>query len=148
MGDAVAGIGIGNHDTLRCCGRLSGGAQRFQQPPPDIPDQWTCLACGQERVWPKSLLQVCGCPKSHVQLPDPKLDPWVGLPKGRLPRTRPSGPIGVRTTSLSLRLVRRRISLRWPSLCRLAQLMLLRLALFTRSQRDALIGSLPLCNRS
>ena len=24
------------------------------------------------------------------------LDPWVGLPKGRLPRTRPSGPIGVR----------------------------------------------------
>ena len=28
MGDTMAGIGIGNHDTLRCCGRLRGGAPR------------------------------------------------------------------------------------------------------------------------
>ena len=42
MGNTVAGIGIVNHDTLRCCGRLRGSAQRFRQRPPDIRGQWTC----------------------------------------------------------------------------------------------------------
>ena len=99
--------------------------------------QWTCLASGQERVWlVKNRCFRCGCLDGHeAQLRDPCIvGPMGSLPKGRLPRKRPS-------TSLSLQLVRRKISLRWPSLYRLVQLMLLRLALFPRSQRDALIGS-------
>ena len=52
MHDTVGDIGIGHDCTLRCSGRIRGGAQRFRQPQPDIPGQWTCSACGQERVWP------------------------------------------------------------------------------------------------
>ena len=48
--DTMAKIGIHNQDTIRCYGRLKGGAQRFRQPPQDIPGQWTCSLCGQERV--------------------------------------------------------------------------------------------------
>ena len=50
-----------------------GGAQRYRQPPIDIPDQWTCLACGQEWVWPvKNRCFRCGCRKGHAApLPDP-----------------------------------------------------------------------------
>ena len=48
-GDTIGHIGIGSHDTLRCGGRLRGGAQRYRSPPVDIPGQWTCQACGQER---------------------------------------------------------------------------------------------------
>ena len=51
-GDTIGHIGIGTHDTLRCGGRLRGGAQRYRPQPVDIPGQWTCQACGQEMVWP------------------------------------------------------------------------------------------------
>ena len=42
-------IGICDQDTIRCYGRLRGGAQSFRQPPQDIPCQWTCSACGGQR---------------------------------------------------------------------------------------------------
>ena len=90
-GDTMSHIGIGNHDTLRCSGRLRGGAQRFRPPPIDIPGQWTCQACGQERVWPvKTRCFRCGCPKGHMP---PQPDPFVAGPLGGLPqRTAPTNP--------------------------------------------------------
>ena len=51
MHDSMAKIGVHDQDTIRC-GKLRGGAQRFRQPPQNIPGQWTCSLCGQERVWP------------------------------------------------------------------------------------------------
>ena len=90
-GDTMSHIGIGNHDTLRCGGRFRGGAQRCRPPPIDIPGQWTCQACGQERVWPvKTRCFRCGCPKGHMP---PQPDPFVAGPLGRLPqRTTPTNP--------------------------------------------------------
>ena len=45
--------GICDHDTIRCYGRLRGGAQRYiQTTAARHSRQWTCSACGQERVWP------------------------------------------------------------------------------------------------
>ena len=84
-------IGIGNHDTLRCGGRLRGGAQRHWPPPTKVPGQWTCQACGQETVWPvKTSCFRCGCPKGHTP---PQLDPFVAGPLGRLPqRSAPTNP--------------------------------------------------------
>ena len=91
LGDTMSHIGIGNHDTLRCGGRLRGGAQRCRPPPIDIPGQWTWQACGQERVWPvKTRCFRCGCPKGHTP---PQLDPSVAGPLGRLPqRSAPTNP--------------------------------------------------------
>ena len=40
MWAAVNGKRVDMHDT-------PGGAQRFRQPPQDIPGQWTCFVCGQ-----------------------------------------------------------------------------------------------------
>ena len=37
--NTMSHIGIGNHDTLRCGGRLRGGAQRYRPPPVDTPGQ-------------------------------------------------------------------------------------------------------------
>ena len=87
-GDTMSHNGIENHDTLRCGGRLIDGAQRHRPPPVDIPGQWTCQACGQERVWPvKTRCFRCGCPKGHMP---PQPDPFVAGPVGRLPqRTEP-----------------------------------------------------------
>ena len=54
---------VGDGDTIRFHGRLTGGALR--QPQPDIFGQWTCLACGQYRVWPtRPKCFRCGCPLS------------------------------------------------------------------------------------
>ena len=50
MHDTMRDVGIGHDCTLRCTGRIRGGAQRFRQPQPDISAQWTCSVCGQERV--------------------------------------------------------------------------------------------------
>ena len=90
-GDTIGHIGIGNHDTLRCGGRLRGGAQRYRSQPVDIPGQWTCQACGQERVWPvKTRCFRCGCPKGHVPL---QPEPFQVGPLGRPPqRTAPTNP--------------------------------------------------------
>ena len=90
-GDTVSHIGIGNHDALRCGGRLRGGAQRYRQRPIDIPGQWTCQASGQERVWlVKTRCFRCGCPKGHFP---PQPDPFVAGPLGRLPqRSAPTNP--------------------------------------------------------
>ena len=46
MHDSMAKIGVHDQDTIRCYGKLRGGAQRFRQPPQNIPGQW------KERVWP------------------------------------------------------------------------------------------------
>ena len=90
-GDTIGHIGIGSDDTLRCCGRLRGGAQRYRSQPVDIPGQWTCQACGQERVWPvKTRCFRCGCPKGHVPL---QPEPFPVGPLGRAPqRTAPTNP--------------------------------------------------------
>ena len=90
-GDTIGHIGIGNHDTLRCGGRLRGGTQRYRPPPVDIPGQWTCQACGQERVWlVKTRCFRCMCPKGHMP---PQPGPFVAGPLGRLPqRTAPTNP--------------------------------------------------------
>ena len=60
MHDTMSDIGIGHDCTLRSTGRLRGGAQRFRQPQPDIPGQWTCSAVWTRSVvaGQKSLLQV------------------------------------------------------------------------------------------
>ena len=57
----------------------------------DIPGQWTCLACGQERLWPvKNRCFRCGCPKGQSP---PQTDPFVAGPLGRLPqRSAPTNP--------------------------------------------------------
>ena len=83
----MAQIGIQDQDTVRCYGRLLGGAQRYRQPPQDIPGQWTCSLCGQERVWPtKNRCFRCGNPKHH----DPvSLGPVIG-PTGRAPQRMPA----------------------------------------------------------
>ena len=66
-GDTIGHIGIGKNDTLRCGGRLRGGAQRYRSQPVDIPGQWTCQACGQERVWPvKTRSFRCVSPKGML----------------------------------------------------------------------------------
>ena len=90
-GDTIGHVGIGNDDTLRCHGRLRGGAQRYRSQPVDIPGQWTCQACGQERVWPvKTRCFRCGCPKGHVPL---QPEPFPVGPLGRAPqRTAPTNP--------------------------------------------------------
>ena len=63
-GDTIGHIGIGNHGTSRCVGRLRGGAQRHRSQPVDVPGQRTCQACGQDRVWPvKTRCFRCGCPE-------------------------------------------------------------------------------------
>ena len=114
FGDSVSHIGIGIHNTLRCGGRLRGGAQRCRSPSINIPGQWTCQARGQERVRPvKTRCCRCGCPKGHTPpQPDPFVaGPWVVSPKGRLPRTRLAGP-SVRIQNPFLRMVRRQIFLR------------------------------------
>ena len=41
MHDTVGDLGIERDCTLRCSGRVRGGAQRFRQP--DIPGQWSVL---------------------------------------------------------------------------------------------------------
>ena len=55
------------------------------------PGQWTCQACGQERVWlVKTRCFRCGCPKG--QMP-PQPDPFVAGPLDRLPqRAAPTNP--------------------------------------------------------
>ena len=64
MHDTVGDIGIGRDCTLRCSGRVRGGAQRYRQPQLDIPGQWTCSVCLQERVWPvRNRCFRCGAPK-------------------------------------------------------------------------------------
>ena len=81
----MAQIGIHDQDTVRCYGRLLGRAQRYRQPPQDIPGQWTCSLCGQERVWPtKNRCFRCGNPKHH----DP-VGPVIG-PMGRAPQRMPA----------------------------------------------------------
>ena len=70
MHDTMSDIGVGHDCTLRCTGRLRGGVQRFRQPQPDIPGQWTCSARGQERVWPvRNRCFRCGCPNGHDPVP-------------------------------------------------------------------------------
>ena len=80
-------IGIHDQDTIRCYGRLLGGAQRYRQPPQDIPGQWTCSLCGQARVWPtKNRCFRCGNPKHHDPVPP---GPIIG-PTGRAPQKMPA----------------------------------------------------------
>ena len=83
MHDTLSDTGIGHDCTLRCTGRLRGGAQRFRQPQPDIPGQWTCSACGQERVWPvRNRCFRCGLPKGHDPAPS-AASPYAVGPTGR-----------------------------------------------------------------
>ena len=84
-------IGIHDQDTIRCYGRLLGGAQRYRQPPQDIPGQWTCSLCGQERVWPtKNRCFRCGNPKHHDPVsPGPIIGPTGRAPQ-KMPATNPT----------------------------------------------------------
>ena len=93
-GDTIGHIGIGTHDILRCGRRLRGGAQRYRPQPVDIPGQWTCQACGHERVWPvKTRCFRCGCPKGHVPPLPPQPEPFQIGPLGRPPkRIAPTNP--------------------------------------------------------
>ena len=87
----MAQIGIQDQDTVRCYGRLLGGAQRYRQPPQDIPGQWTCSLCGQERVWPtKNRCFRCGNPKHHDPVsPGPVIGPTGRAPQ-KMPATNPT----------------------------------------------------------
>ena len=89
MHDTMRDTGIGHDCTLRCTERLRGGAQRFRQPQPDIPGQWTCSACGQERVWPvRNRCFRYGYPKDHDPAPSAAPPMLLVLPVGH-----PRGPI-------------------------------------------------------
>ena len=90
MNDTVGGLGIERDCTLRCSGRVRGGAQKFRQP--DIPGQWTCSVCFQERVWPvRNRCFRCGAPRGHD--PAPSVPPYVVGPTGRPPqRSNPVNP--------------------------------------------------------
>ena len=90
MHDTVGGLGIERDCTLRCSGRVRGGAQRYRQP--DIPGQWTCSVCFQERVWPvRNRCFRCGAPRGHD--PAPSVPPYVVGPTGRQPqRSNPVNP--------------------------------------------------------
>ena len=87
----MAQIGIQDQDTVRCYGRLLGGAQRYRQPPQDIPGQWTCSLCGQERVWPtKNRCFRCGNPKHQDPVsPGPVIGPTGRAPQ-KVPATNPT----------------------------------------------------------
>ena len=119
LGTPLVTLVIGTHDTLRCGGRLRGGAQRYRSPPIDIPGQWTCQACGQERVWPVKTscfrcgVQIVMCLYSLNLF---WLVPWVVSPKGQVPRTRLTGP-SVRIRSLFTRMARRKIFLAASGIC-------------------------------
>ena len=93
MHDTMSDIGVGRDCTLRCTGRLRVGAQRFRQPQPDISGQWTCSACGQDRVWPvRNRCVRCGCPKGHDPAPSAAPPCAVGH-TGRPPqRSNPVNP--------------------------------------------------------
>ena len=90
MHDTVGDLGIQRDCTLRCSGRVRGGAQRFRQP--DIPGQWTCSVCFQERVWPvRNRCFRCGAPKGRD--PAPSVPPYHVGPTGRQPqRSNPVKP--------------------------------------------------------
>ena len=92
MYDTVGDLGIGRDCTLRCSGRVRGGAQRYRQPQPDIPGQWTCSVCFQERVWPvRNRCFRCGAQKGRD--PAPSVPPHVVGPTGRQPqRSNPVNP--------------------------------------------------------
>ena len=92
MHDTVRDLGIERDCTLRCSGRVRGGAQRYRQPQPDIPGQWTCSVCFQERVWPvRNRCFRCGAPKGRD--PAPSVRPYVVGPTGRQPqRSNPVNP--------------------------------------------------------
>ena len=75
MHDTMANIGIHDQDTIRCCGKLRGGAQRFRQPPQDI--------LGVIHMF---------MPLSSVRLED--------LHRDRQQQTRLSGPMVAKTRSL------------------------------------------------
>ena len=78
--------GYGRDTTFRICGRLRGGSTR-RPPPPDIPGQWTCENCYQERVWPtKNKCFRRGCPNPPQVVPAREL---VQGPNGRLPKISP-----------------------------------------------------------
>ena len=95
----MAQIGIHDQDTIRCYGRLLGGAQRFRQPPQDIPGQWTCslCGCGPQKidvfgVVIRNIMILFLLVQSLVQL--------VELHKECLPRTRLTGEMDARTRFL------------------------------------------------
>ena len=90
MNDTVGGLGIERDCTLRCSGRVRGGAQKYRQP--DIPGQWTCSVCFQDRVWPvRNRCFRCGAPRGHD--PAPSVPPYVVGPTGRPPqRSNPVNP--------------------------------------------------------
>ena len=92
MHDTIKDIRIGRDCTLRSTGRLRGGAQRLRQQQPDIPGQWTCSACGQERVWPvRNRCFRCGCPTGHVPAPS-AVPPYTVGPTGPSPEVQPCEP--------------------------------------------------------
>ena len=69
----------------------SGRAQRFRQPPQDIPGQLTCSLCGQERVWPTKVRCFrCGNPRNNDPIaPGPIVGPTGRAPQ-RTPATNPT----------------------------------------------------------
>ena len=89
MHETVGDLGIERDCTLRCSGRVRGGAQRYRQP--DIPGQWTCSVCFQERVWPvRNRCFRCGAPKGSD--PAPSVPPYVVGPTGRQPEVQSCEP--------------------------------------------------------
>ena len=123
--DTMTDIGICDQDTIRCYGRLRGGAQWFRQPPQDILGQWTCSACGCQ---PKNVAFGVGAQKSVILVPKTtsSLVPLEGLLRGLRQPIRPSGRIVAKTRS---RISKPHLQQR----CRL--MMVTRLALFTRLHR-------------
>ena len=91
MHDTMAKFGIHDQDTIRCYGRLKGGAQRFRQPPQDIPGQWTCSLweAGKGVAHKKSMLW-CGNPKHHDPVPPGRVVGPTGTAPQKVPLTDPT----------------------------------------------------------
>ena len=91
MYDTVGDIGIGHDCTLRCSMRMRGGAQRFRQPQPDIPGQWTCSVCvgrngcGRCEIVASGVVARGAMIRLHLQVLPMLLVPLVGLLKGPIP---------------------------------------------------------------
>ena len=88
MHDIMKDIWIGHECTLRCTRRLQGGAQRFRQQQPGIPDSGRARhvdknGCGRSEIVASGVGARRTMIRLHLQLLPTLLVPPVDLPRGQ-----------------------------------------------------------------